>query len=101
MCQHEDDVDVEELFNHSRLDALSTSSIRYFDLSHVVSTGHVVVLEQGAWCVCWSLLVCHSLVPCARQRTKNYAFDYKTVLNMKGNTAIFLLYAAARLSVRG
>ncbi len=33
------------------------------------------------------------------QRAKNYAFDYSHVLSMKGNTAIFLLYAAARLSV--
>lgn len=38
--------------------------------------------------------------PLGLQRTKNYAFDYRHVLNMKGNTAVFLLYASARLAVR-
>ncbi len=35
------------------------------------------------------------------QRTKNYAFAHANVLSMKGNTAVFLMYAAARLMVSG
>jgi hypothetical protein len=33
------------------------------------------------------------------QRTKNYAFSFDKALNMKGNSAVFLLYALARLEV--
>jgi arginyl-tRNA synthetase len=36
----------------------------------------------------------------ATQRTQNYVFTYEKCLNLKGNTAVFLLYAVARLSVR-
>jgi hypothetical protein len=34
------------------------------------------------------------------QRTKNYVFSFEHVLSFKGNSAVFLMYAIARLSVR-
>lgn len=42
----------------------------------------------------------HGAVLCVYyQRTKNYAFSFDRVLSFKGNSAVFLLYAVARINV--
>ena len=68
--------------------SVAHSAVRYFDLSHMVRTRVHVESVRLLLTVCGF-----------PQRTKNYMFSFEKALNLKGNSAVFLAYAVARLSV--